>query len=105
MILPKDCIIQILEWDGRIKYRTGKYINCIHKSDPRYAIIEPIFNKKKTIMKETDLHGTRFYFEFGFDVDRRVGLCYDYNWSQHDVFEICYYDMRNDGWYQIRTYL
>ena len=28
------------------------------------------------------------------------------NWSYHNnKFEICYYDFRNDGWKQIRTFL
>jgi hypothetical protein len=55
-------------------------------------------------MKNIDLHGTEFYFEFGFDIDNRVGLCYDYGFNSPNTFEICYYDIRND-WKQIRTYL
>jgi hypothetical protein len=55
-------------------------------------------------MKNIDLRGQQFYFEFGFDIDSRVGLCYDYGFNGPNTFEICYYDTRND-WKQIRTYL
>ena len=55
-------------------------------------------------MKKIDLRGSSFYFEFGFDADVRVGLCYDYGFNSPTEFEICYYDIRN-GWDQIRTYL
>jgi hypothetical protein len=103
--IPKDLINTILEYDGRIKYRKGEYVNTMHKHDIRYNMIESIINKKIEIMKEITLANlSSFYFEFGFDIDNRVGLCYDYNFSYPDKFEICYYDWR-DGIKQIRTYL
>jgi hypothetical protein len=55
-------------------------------------------------MKTIVLYGKDFYFEFGFDIDSRVGLCYDYGFNAENIFEICYYDIRH-GWEQIRTYL
>jgi hypothetical protein len=102
--IPKDVLHIILEYDGRIKYKNGNYCNVIHKNDERYNIIMPVINKKMLIMKNIDLRGSEFYFEFGFDIDIRVGLCYDYGFNAPDTFEICYYDTRN-GWEQIRTYL
>jgi hypothetical protein len=102
--IPKDVLHIILEYDGRIKYKNGNYFNVIHKNDERYNIITPVINKKMVIMKNIDLRGRKFYFEFGFDIDIRVGLCYDYGFNEHGTFEICYYDIRN-GWEQIRTYL
>jgi len=102
--IPKDVLHIILEYDGRIKYKNGNYFNVIHKNDERYNIIMPVINKKMLIMKNIDLRGSEFYFEFGFDIDIRVGLCYDYGFNAPDTFEICYYDTRN-GWEQIRTYL
>ena len=104
MNFPEDLLHIILEYDGRIKYKNGRYVNIIHKHDERYNIIAPDISKKIEIMKTIQLHGLGFYFEFGFDIDSRVGLCYDYGFNETNVFEICYYDTRN-GWEQIRTYL
>jgi hypothetical protein len=102
--IPNELLDIILAYDGRIKYKKGKYVNIIHKNDERYDIITPVVTKKMRIMQYTELSGSGFYFEFGFDTCRNVGLCYDYNFSFANKFEICYYDTR-DGWIQIRTYL
>jgi hypothetical protein len=103
--IPKDLLNIILEYDGRIKYKNGKYIDVIHIRDYRYNIITPIIIKKILIIKKTHLsNNNSFYFEFGFDIDNRIGLCYDYGFNAPDVLEICYYDLRR-GWEQIRTFL
>ena len=104
--LPHYLINIILDYDGRIKYKKGKYINIIHKYDFRYNIIEPLIEKKKEIMKDTCTHGSRFYFEFSFDNQSPMGLCYDYGWSYNDnSFEICFYNLKNNDIQQIRTYI
>ena len=51
-----------------IKYKKGEYVDIIHKNDLRYNIITPIINKKIQILKTIDLRGSKFYFEFGFDL-------------------------------------
>ena len=51
--LPHYLVNIILDYDGRIKYTNGKYINIIHKHDFRYNIIELLIEKKKEIMKQT----------------------------------------------------
>ena len=102
--IPEELIHIILAYDGRIKYKNGKYVDIIHKNDERYDIITPIVSKKIEIMERTEIDGSGFYFEFGFETCRNIGLCYDYNFSSTNKFEICYYDTR-DGWEQIRTYL
>jgi hypothetical protein len=54
--IPKDLSHIILEYDGRIKYKNGKYINILHKNDERYNIIKPVINKKiKIINKINDI--------------------------------------------------
>ena len=103
--IPKELLDIILEYDGRIKYKKGKYINIIHKRDTRYDIITPIIKKKLKILDNIEFSGNDFYFEFAFDICNQVGLCYDYHFSYADTFEICYYDLRNSDWIQIRTYL
>jgi hypothetical protein len=103
---PKELINIILDYDGRIKYKNGKYVNIIHKYDLRYNIIQNIISKKLEIMLDiTFSNDSGFYFQFSFDKFNRIGLCYDYNFSYQDKFEICYYDWRNDQVTQIRTYL
>ncbi len=104
LYIPRDILHVILEYDGKIKYKNGNYVNIIHKNDERFNIIKPLFNKKIEIMKTCKIYGDSFYFEFGFDICKGVGLCYDYNFSFPNKFEICYFDWR-DGIKQIRTYL
>jgi hypothetical protein len=40
---------------------------------------------------------TGFYFEFAFDNQPNLFLCYDYKWSYDNDFEICYTDMKCSG--------
>ena len=106
LYIPKEILNIILDYDGRIKYKQGKYVNILHKYDIRYSIIRYDIIKKITIMKEIQLvNDSGFYFEFGFDKINDIGLCYDYNFSFNDKFEICYYDLRNIRTLQIRTCL
>ena len=107
--IPNDLLDIILEYDGRIKYKHGKYVNIIHKNDERYDIIRPLMSKKIEVMKTMELSGSGFYFELGFNICtstyNNVGLVYDFNFSYTNKFEICYYDMRNGNTIQIRTCL
>jgi hypothetical protein len=112
--IPKELVDIILDYDGRLKYKKGKYVDIIHKHDIRYNIIKPVISKKIEIMNEitfaNDYNSSytkdSYYFEFGFDINNGIGLCYDYNFSYTNKFEICYYDFRNtNDIKQIRTYL
>lgn len=96
--VPYEIINIILDYDGRIKYRNRKYVNIIHKNDKRYNIITPIINKKIEILQNIELsRDGGFYFEFGFDAYKWIGLVYDYNFSYPNEFEICYYDVKESG--------
>jgi hypothetical protein len=103
--IPKELLHIILEYDGRIKYRKGEYVDIIHKNDERYNIIRPHIVNKIEIINHTKLDGSGFYLILGFETIKDVGLVYDYNFSYKNEFEICYYDFRNYGIKQIRTYL
>jgi hypothetical protein len=117
--LPYELKNIIFEYDGRIKYKYKTkncidyhtFVNVIHKHDTRYNVITPIIHKKHQIMKDTETrpNDTSFYFEFAFENQPNLSLCYDYNWSYYNQFEICYTDMRGSGHVfgsdQIRTYI
>ena len=47
--LPLELVHRILEYDGRIKYRHGKYMNQICKDDYRYHLLRkiPVFRRDK----------------------------------------------------------
>ena len=101
--LPYELVNIICEYDGRIKYNYKqknhidyhKFVNVIHKYDERYNIITPIIDKKKHIIMNIYVShvNTGFFFEVMFDNKPNVMLCYDYNWSYNNQFEICYTDM------------
>jgi len=77
-----------------------KYVISIHKNDPRYDLIKPVIVKKIHILKHeltTSLVDNSFYFEFVFNNQPMIALCYDYNWSNDNQFEICYTDMKDSG--------
>jgi hypothetical protein len=103
--IPRELFDIIFKYDGRIKYKNGKYVNIIHKNDERYDIIGPLMSKKIEIMRTMERSGSGFYFEVGFNMSNNIGLVYDYQFSYTNKFEICYYDMRNSNTIQIRTYL
>jgi len=117
--LPRESVNMILEYYGLINYKYKitnsidyhKYVNVIHKHDERYNIITPIFGKKQKIMKHAAIshNDIGFYFEFAFDKQPNLMLCYDYCWSDENEFEICYTDMKYSGHVlgsdQIRTYI
>jgi len=107
MNIPTELVCMILEFDGRIKYRKGKYVNIIHKHDTRYTMLKKIIEKKINILNKVLTDGNGFNFTVSFNIDNKIGLCYDYNYSNPDTFEfeICYFDFRNEYIKQIRTYL
>jgi hypothetical protein len=41
-LFPLEIVHRILEYDGRIKYRHGKYMNQIAKYDERYEMLQGI---------------------------------------------------------------
>ena len=48
--LPLEIIILILDFDNKIKYRNGKFINQILKTDKRYELLKNISPIKKNLL-------------------------------------------------------
>ena len=133
MNLPLELVDKILQYDGRMKYRKGEFVNVIHPINLGFYrfILNPVLKKKRNMhidlewltnlpngIVETDqiiswrgkrfidnkyVYTNKFYFEFEFDSLPGVGLYYDYYWGT-SFFEICYYDLRDiNKLKQIRT--
>ena len=133
MNLPLELVDKILQYDGRMKYRKGEFVNVIHPRDLNFYryILNPLLKKKVNMhiyiewltnspngIVNTTTIGTghnmrfidnkyvyknKFYFELEFDSLLGVGLWYDYYWCT-SFFEICYYDLRDiNKLKQIRT--
>jgi hypothetical protein len=109
MNIPFEILAIIFEYDGRIKYKNGKYVNIIHKNDERYNMITPIINKKIKIMKTIKLsshYGLGFLFVVSFKIRNNIaGLFYDYNYYRENKFEISYINWTKKNIRQKRIYL
>lgn len=101
---PKELLNIILEYEGRIKYRNGIYIDSINKEDNRYNMLKPYIKYKIETMKYTQIRGSNFYFEVNFENIDNMALCYDYNWSWKNHCEICFFRLTcHRGLEKIRT--
>ena len=119
MNLPLELVDKILQYDGRIKYRKGEFVNVIHPRDLGFYrfILNPVLKKKRNMhidikriinaynenynnvvttatIERGNIGKNKFYFEFEFDTLPGRGICYDYYWNSYD-FKISYFDYRN----------
>jgi hypothetical protein len=93
MYLPREILHIILEYDGRIKYRNGMYINSIAKHDDRYRSIDIFIRKKINICRNIDFDSirNRFFFYVEFEQMPNMGLVYDYNYTYSNKLDIRFY--------------
>ena len=125
MNLPIELVDKILQYDGRIKYRKGEFVDVIHPINLGFYrfILSPLLKKKINMhidlewltnshngIVETDEtietgRNMRFIdnkyvytnkFYFEFEFDTLPGVGLFYDYYWGtSFFEICYYDLRN----------
>ena len=103
--IPSAIVNIILEYDGRIKYRRGIYIDSLAKTDPRLEIVDRIIQKRIGVLQTVETgEANSFYFEVEFEgVMEYTGLAYSYS-SITDQLEVAYFDFRNlENILQIKT--
>jgi hypothetical protein len=78
---PKDIIILILQFDGRIKYRRGKYINCISENDYRYNILSKLIIPTPVMytMEYDCTHPEHFEYSINFNEKYELSVWNVYN--------------------------
>ena len=115
--LPLEIIDIILQYDGRIKYRNGEFVNVIHQHDlnfynkllfsmlknkisinsnVRYVthVDEFEFDEPPFVLRKNNIE-EKFYFDFNFDKLNHAGLAYSYYWFEDD-FEISFFHYEKD---------
>ena len=74
---PQDIVNLIIQYDGRIKYTKGKYVNCISKNDYRYNILSnlKIPAPAKYTMEYDCTHKEHFEYYIIFNEKYRLCVC------------------------------
>jgi hypothetical protein len=124
--LPKEIINIILEYDGRIRYRNGKYIEQINNEDKIYECIKEKIQKDIKLVTTIHLHAevSNFYYNWAiennismdqFDWHFRYGICphvelkilkdktryvmyFEFNYRLNSISKICFYKSIKETW-------
>jgi len=99
-MFPQDIVNKILEYDGRIKYRKGKYINQLSILDDKYSKIVKLINKKGLY----SLSKFPFYLHVLLKIEngKQIGITFDMDDYYTDYFIISFYkDQRKNFWYNL----
>jgi hypothetical protein len=67
-----DVINIILNFDGRIKFKKGNYVNIIHKYDVRYSIVQPFLIHSKNTNTQIGINGSITKFEFSYNKNNKI---------------------------------
>lgn len=86
--IPKEIINIILEYDGRITYRNGVYIDKINKNDIRYRILE-----SKALYKiEFDLLPDFYYASVPLNYRYNIAIEYDTKLAEYILWFVKHYN-------------
>ena len=101
MLLPKEIVHKILEYDGSIKYRNGKYINQIMIDNKYNKVIKTVNIKYFYQQKIKMFPINNFYIEILFsNNNKNMGIIIDYYYYGR-VFMISFYkDISHTCWYK-----
>ena len=100
-MFPQDIIIKILEYDGRIKYRNGKFMNQINITN--YTKLIQLINRKYFYQQKIKTFSiNRFYIEIVLsrNNNKKIGIILDY-YYYGSVYMISFYkDIHKSFWYK-----
>ena len=103
-MFPQDIIIKILEYDGRIKYRNGKFMNQINITN--YTKLIQLINRKYFYQQKIKTFSiNRFYIEIVLsrNNNKKIGIILDY-YYYGSVYMISFYkDIQHTFWYKFKN--
>jgi hypothetical protein len=76
-LIPMDILINILSYDGSIKYRNGKFIDQIKNDDERYKLLNQI-SPVKTILLYNNSYPIGYRRDLGsYEVNLKIDTAYE----------------------------
>ena len=102
--IPQDILNLILEFDGRIKYRKGEYVNCISKNDYRYNILKQLKLPKpvKYTMEYDCTHKEHFEYSINFNEQYTLSV-WNVIYNPPNKIEYFFYKDPNTFYKWVRT--
>ena len=97
----KEIIIKILEYDGRIKYRNGKFVDQII-IDNRYNKLIKLINLKYFYQQKIKTFSfNHFYIDIVLSrKQKKIGVILDYYYYGRVYMNSFYKDISNSFWYK-----
>ena len=100
-MFPQEIVNKILEYDGRIKYRNGKYMDQLSILDDKYNKIVKLINKKSMIYENYN-YPSYIHFLLKKENGIHIGIIFDMDDYYTDYFIISFYkDQSRNFWYNL----